>query len=189
MFQTSPFTSPSYLYFVSTKTKFSNPFVYLSLQFPLQRKTRQGRNLYKNVATTRNQIKKEHPIVSPTFQKPKNKDNLELTPPYWPQFYSRHSVLVHSFSTQMFHERSSPSSLFCILSPNNTQTQCVSEMGFIGSVYKFIWIQIYTSSSVILVKPNLSVHMDLASSAAGSTICFTFRNPSSLSMQANRHWK
>lgn len=41
-----------------------------------------------------------------------------------------------------------------------------------------------TSSGSIVWKPNL-VHMDLASSAAGSTSFFIFKDESNLSMQLN----
>lgn len=46
-----------------------------------------------------------------------------------------------------------------------------------------------TSSWVNLLKPNLFVHIDSASSAAGSTRFLTFKEPRSLSMQENKDWK
>lgn len=46
-----------------------------------------------------------------------------------------------------------------------------------------------TCAGDILLKPNLSVHMDPASSAAGSTNFVTFRNASNFSMQENNSWK
>ena len=46
-----------------------------------------------------------------------------------------------------------------------------------------------TSSWVTLLKPNLFVHIDSASSAAGSTRFLTFKELSSLSMQENKDWK
>lgn len=47
----------------------------------------------------------------------------------------------------------------------------------------------YTWSGFIFWKPNLSVHIDSASSAAGRTTLFTFKNASSFSMHENNNWK
>lgn len=49
--------------------------------------------------------------------------------------------------------------------------------------------RLHTSSCSSSVKPNLLVHIDLASSAAGRTRCLTFKDPSTLSMQEKRDWK
>jgi len=46
-----------------------------------------------------------------------------------------------------------------------------------------------TSSGCSFVNPNLPVHIDSASSAAGRTNLFTFNDPSKPSIQENRDWK
>ena len=52
-----------------------------------------------------------------------------------------------------------------------------------------LWRLMYTSSGGNLLKPNLLIHNDSASSAAGRTRFFTFKNPKNLSMHAYKDWK
>jgi len=48
---------------------------------------------------------------------------------------------------------------------------------------------IHTCSGFIFWKPNFSIHIDSASSAAGSTRFCTFKNANNFSMQENSNWK
>ena len=79
------------------------------------------------------------------FQQTKKDITLSFTPPYCPQVYSRqqHSFQVPSFSTLMFHERPSPSTLFCILSPRTHTVVYKWYWGGLHMCIDFCFTQIY----------------------------------------------